>query len=218
MVLTRDGSHTVLHPSGDTYHSVHGAMQESQHVFLQNGLTYYRNSQSKTPINILEVGLGTALNALLTVQQYPDIKIHYTALEPYPLTAEVYEQLNYAGRDILLDLHRCAWSVPFALTPQFVFQKLSSTLAMSTLPKAYFDVVYFDAFAPNSQPELWTVEAFEKIFHAMTEHAVLVTYCAKGQVKRNLKAAGFTVESLAGPPGKREMVRALKPASPRQMV
>ena len=211
IIQTQDGSHTIKNEStGDTYHSVHGAIQESQHVFIQSGLEYFLARHPKKKINLLEVGFGTGLNALLTIQAYPNINIEYTSLEPYPLTKEVFQELNYNNKETLLHLHECDWATPCWITPNFKLIKLRSTLADAVLPENHFDVVYFDAFAPNSQPELWTQEAFIKIKSAMQASAVLVTYCAKGQVKRDLKAVGFAVESIPGPPGKREMIRATR--------
>lgn len=210
LLHTQDGSHTVVHPTGDTYHSIHGANQESQHVFLKSGLEFFLNGHPTRQVKILEVGFGTGLNALLTLQQHPDIQIQYTTLEPFPLTAEIFQQLNYNGKKELLRLHECDWKSSQIISNNFALTKLQTTLEQALLPDSFFDVVYFDAFAPNSQPELWTQEAFRKIFQAMTSLSVLTTYCAKGQVKRDLKSVGFTVESIPGPPGKREMIRATK--------
>lgn len=211
IIQTKDGSHTIKNEStGDTYHSVHGAVQESQHVFIKSGLEYFLDQHPNQKINILEVGFGTGLNALLTLKAYPDIEIEYTTLEPYPVTGEIIRALNYKGKEILLNIHECGWNVPCSINENFTLIKLKSTLSEVALPENHFDVVYFDAFAPNSQPELWTQEAFAKIKSAMSTASVFVTYCAKGQVKRDLKAVGFVVESIPGPPGKREMIRATR--------
>jgi tRNA U34 5-methylaminomethyl-2-thiouridine-forming methyltransferase MnmC len=211
IIQTTDGSHTIKNElTGDTYHSVHGATQESQHVFLKNGLDFFLNQHSSKQVKILEVGFGTGLNALLTLQQHADIQIQYTALEPYPLPTEISQQLNYNGKDELLALHACAWNSPQRISKNFTLTKLQTTLEQAQFPENFFDVVYFDAFAPSSQPELWTQQAFSKIRDVMTRPSVFVTYCAKGQVKRDLKSVGFVVESIPGPPGKREMVRAIK--------
>jgi tRNA U34 5-methylaminomethyl-2-thiouridine-forming methyltransferase MnmC len=208
VILTEDGSHTIKNETtGDTYHSIHGAVQESQHVFIKSGLGYFLSLHPRTEINILEVGFGTGLNALLT-QAVPGLKIEYTSLEPYPLSEEVYRALNYEPKETLLALHQCEWDSSCSITKDFILTKLESTLSEAKLPENHFDVVYFDAFAPNSQPELWTQGAFAKIKSAMATPSVFVTYCAKGQVKRDLKAVGFHVESIPGPPGKREMIRA----------
>lgn len=210
IIITTDGSHTIKNETtGDTYHSVHGALQESQHVFIKNGLEYFLSQHPQSEIKILEVGFGTGLNALLTLQTFPDIEIEYSTLEPYPLADEIFRALNYQGRETLLRLHECEWNAPCSIVKNFTLIKLQSTLNETKLPEKHFDVVYFDAFAPNSQPELWTQEAFAKIKSAMSVPSVFVTYCAKGQVKRDLKAVGFVVESIPGPPGKREMIRGL---------
>jgi tRNA U34 5-methylaminomethyl-2-thiouridine-forming methyltransferase MnmC len=211
IIITTDGSHTIKNEStGDTYHSIHGAVQESQHVFIKSGLEFFLNQYSQQKINILEVGFGTGLNALLTIQKFQDIEVEYLTLEPYPLTSEIFCELNYNDKEVLLRLHESEWSIPCSITTNFTITKLRSTLNEVKLPENYFDVVYFDAFAPNSQPELWTQAAFAKIKSTMRTPSVLVTYCAKGQVKRNLKAVGFVVESIPGPPGKREMIRATR--------
>jgi tRNA U34 5-methylaminomethyl-2-thiouridine-forming methyltransferase MnmC len=211
VISTEDGSHTIKNEiTGDTYHSVHGAVQESQHVFLKSGLEYFLNENPIKEVKILEIGFGTGLNALLTLQQHSNTKIQYTTLEPYPLGPDVFQHLNYAGPDALMALHTCGWNSPQVIANNFTLTKLQTTLELARLPEVYFDVVYFDAFAPDSQPELWTQQAFSKIKDIMTTPSVFVTYCAKGQVKRDLKSVGFKLESLPGPPGKREMVRALK--------
>jgi tRNA U34 5-methylaminomethyl-2-thiouridine-forming methyltransferase MnmC len=209
LITTTDGSHTIKNEStGDTYHSIHGATQESNHVFIQNGLKYLLQSHPKETIRILEVGFGTGLNALLTISA-KDITIEYTALEPYPLTPDIYLSLNFENREMFLKLHQAVWENPVLISPAFTLVKYQSTLQLASLPENYFDLIYYDAFAPKSQPELWELEIFRKIKKLMTKFAVLVTYCAKGQVKRDLKTAGFIVESIPGPPGKREMIRAI---------
>jgi tRNA U34 5-methylaminomethyl-2-thiouridine-forming methyltransferase MnmC len=209
IVTTTDGSHTVKNEStGDTYHSVHGAVQESQHVFIKSGLEYFLTQHPKKEIKILEVGFGTGLNTLLTIQTFADLKIEYISLEPFPLSEEIFRELNYEGKETLMALHTCEWNSPCIISENFSLTKLRSTLSEAKLPENHFDVVYFDAFAPNSQPELWTQDAFAKIKSAMATPSVFVTYCAKGQVKRDLKAVGFLMDSIPGPPGKREMIRA----------
>lgn len=209
IVVTTDGSHTIKNElTGDTYHSVHGAVQESQHVFIKSGLEYFLTHHPQQKIKVLEVGFGTGLNALLTIHAYPEVEIEYTTIEPYPLSEEIFQSLNYDGKEILLKIHQCGWNAPYSITKNFVLTKLQSKLVDAILPEKHFDVVYFDAFAPNSQPELWTPEAFVKIKSSLHTPSVFVTYCAKGQVKRDLKSVGFSLESIPGPPGKREMVRA----------
>ena len=214
IITTKDGSHTIqVSETGDTYHSVHGAVQESNHVFIKAGLKHFISKSNKTEIKILEVGFGTGLNALLTLNAMSDNSIHveYTSLEPFPLINDQYSRLNYAdANNKFIELHTAEWNELIQITPSFSLHKINSTIQAVKLPDNYFDVVYFDAFAPNSQPEMWAQDVLMKLKNAMTTDSVLVTYCAKGQVKRDLKSVGFTIESLPGPPGKREMVRALK--------
>jgi tRNA U34 5-methylaminomethyl-2-thiouridine-forming methyltransferase MnmC len=211
IIITTDGSHTIKNEiTGDTYHSIHGAVQESQHVFIKSGLEYFLMQHSRKEIRILEVGFGTGLNTLLTIQTLPGLHIEYTSLEPFPLSEGIFRELNYEGKETLMTLHTCRWNEPCSITKNFSLTKIRSTLREANLTNNHFDVVYFDAFAPNSQPELWTQDAFEKIKSSMHSPSVFVTYCAKGQVKRDLKAVGFLVESIPGPPGKREMIRATR--------
>jgi tRNA U34 5-methylaminomethyl-2-thiouridine-forming methyltransferase MnmC len=213
LVTTSDGSHTIKNETtGDTYHSIHGAVQESRHVFIKHGLEHFISSfPDQKIIRILEVGLGTGLNALLSLQFVNNLKqrIEYVALEPFPLERKFYSELNYDQQnETLQEFHECDWERPVEFTPYFTFTKHRSEIQSIELPLETFNVVYFDAFAPNSQPEMWTFDVFSKLKNAMAPSAVLTTYCAKGEVKRTLRAAGFTVENLPGPPGKREMIRA----------
>ena len=168
---------------------------------------------------ILEMGFGTGLNALLTFQegQKKQLVIDYSAVEGYPITLDQAGQLNFVGilqdpglENPFLEMHRCNWSEAVQLSENFRLIKWN-TLFEDFEPPGKFDIVYFDAFAPNAQPELWEMPLLEKMYEALHPGGVLTTYCAKGSVKRNLKALGFTVESLEGPPGKREMTRAVKP-------
>jgi tRNA U34 5-methylaminomethyl-2-thiouridine-forming methyltransferase MnmC len=213
LVITEDGSSSLFVPELDEhYHSVHGALQESMHVFIQAGLEQLQDARKE--LKILEVGLGTGLNALLTLL-YAKVPARYTALEAFPIAPELAGQLNYP---LLLEadkkeafglLHSCVPGRPLALSPSFIFTKHITKLE-NFRSTEQFDLVYFDAFAPRVQPELWTKEIFGRLFEMMEEGGALVTYCAKGEVKRNLKAAGFKVEPLPGPKGKREMTRAVK--------
>ncbi|MEZ4885826.1 MAG: tRNA (5-methylaminomethyl-2-thiouridine)(34)-methyltransferase MnmD [Chitinophagales bacterium] len=222
LITTADGSHSLFVPElNETYHSKHGAIQESNHVFIEAGLKSDEvNLQLKsidTTLKVLEMGFGTGLNAFLTLFTFPQRIIHYTSLEAYPIDYETVRKLNYAdlfeqegGRKIFEALHDCAWNEPVSITPNFQLTKLQQKLEEAILPPHHFNVVYYDAFAPEVQAELWTEEVFEKIYASMQSNGILTTYCAKGVVKRTLKKVGFEVVGLPGPPGKREMTKAVK--------
>lgn len=200
IITTSDGSHSLLNVDLDeTYHSRHGAVQESMHVFIKNGLDLV----SKEEVNVFEVGFGTGLNALLTAQS--GRKVNYTTIEAFPLPEEIYSQLNYEPREVLLSLHRNHKSQILNLD----FNKLHTTLQSVKLDPVY-DIIFYDAFAPSKQPAMWEFPMIEKVCNALTPGGLFVTYCAKGQLKRDLKTLGMEVETLAGPPGKKEMVRARK--------
>ncbi|WP_242926454.1 tRNA (5-methylaminomethyl-2-thiouridine)(34)-methyltransferase MnmD [Pontibacter vulgaris] len=216
---TKDGSNTLYVPElNEHYHSVHGALQESQHVFIKHGLEHAL--LQKKDIKILEIGFGTGLNAILSLPFSLAQKafIQYDTLEKHPLTADVIADLDYDKlilnqelQDYFMRMHKAPWNEPIDIIPYFTLQKIHETLEEFCSPGSYYDVVYFDAFAPEKQPELWEEEMFVKLYKAMRPGGILVTYCAKGSFKRTLKAAGFQVEALPGPPGKREMTRGLKP-------
>ena len=217
LIITSDGSHSLLNEAlNETYHSVHGAIQESQHVFIKNGLRYYLESTTSDHLSIFEVGFGTGLNALLTLKAMENTKtpVRYVAVESSPIGEELWESLNYTKalglEDIFANLHRTSWEISNQITPQVSFIKRQTTLQAIELEAQSFDVVYFDAFAPNKQPELWTIDILRKVIDAMKVNGVFVTYCAKGQLKRDLKELGLIVETLPGPPGKKEMVRGVK--------
>jgi Uncharacterized conserved protein len=215
IITTSDGSHTLRNKQlNETYHSTHGAVQESLHVFIKNGLEYYWQKQQVKDISILEVGFGTGLNALLTLQYAAqnNLRLRYTSLEPFPLPPDVWSKLNYRERDQhhFTALHEAGWGKEISLTPEFTILKLKASLQEVHLNDIY-DVVYFDAFAPSIQPELWAYEILEKVTTPLKEEGVFVTYSARGQLKRDLKALGLNVETLPGPPGKNEMVRGSAP-------
>jgi tRNA U34 5-methylaminomethyl-2-thiouridine-forming methyltransferase MnmC len=221
IVQTADGSHSVSIPEMNvTYHSIHGAIQESQHVFIEAGYNYWSGRIDRPDqLNILEMGFGTGLNALLTfavIQQQKDLNVQYTAIELFPLLKEEYSQLNYCVtlnepeiQDAFDKMHESEWEKDIAIAQRFSLLKTNQSL-LQFKPARLFDLVYFDAFAPDVQPELWTTPVFELLYNNMTTGAVLVTYCAKGDVRRAMLAAGFTVEKIPGPPYKREMLRAVK--------
>jgi len=221
IVITADGSHTLRsHRFGVPYHSIHGAVQESRHVFLDAGLED-RLSAGLTEINILETGFGTGLNALLAwemARSHPGVRFNYLGLERYPVDGDLVNSLNYPAQTGCSEadfkrLHDLPWGEEHLLDPNFSFRKqqIDFTEALSGLSASdRADVLFFDAFAPASQPELWQPPLLSLCYEALRPGGVLVTYCAKGQFKRDLRSVGFSVEPLPGPPGKREMTRARK--------
>jgi tRNA U34 5-methylaminomethyl-2-thiouridine-forming methyltransferase MnmC len=217
ILKTKDGSFTLLHPQLDeTYHSIHGAIQESVHIYINAGLKYHLDTSLSREIpNILEIGFGTGLNILLTIQ-YLRMKeqgffIH--SIEKFPVHDDVCKQLNYGkllNENTLFEtLHNVKWNENIALSDDETFLKEKSDL-LKFQCKHQYDVVYFDAFSPEKQAKLWTIEVFRKLYECMRSGAVLTTYSAKGKVRRNMQLAGFSVERIPGPPGKREMLRAVK--------
>lgn len=217
IITTGDGSHSLLNTAlNETYHSVHGARRESIHVFLNKGLEYFLEENSREIVRIFEVGFGTGLNALLTAAFADQIKqkISYTSIEAFPLDPEFVTTLNYADsiqeKGLFRTLHSSAWDAEAPITDLFALKKLKTTLQGIDLSQNQFDVIYFDAFAPSKQPELWEISMLKKVCDALKPRGIFVTYCAKGQLKRDLKTLGLSVETLPGPPGKKEMVRALK--------
>jgi tRNA U34 5-methylaminomethyl-2-thiouridine-forming methyltransferase MnmC len=215
--LTSDGSHTIAVPSMHvTYHSIHGAIQESMHVFINAGLQPLLH-QCET-LHIFEMGFGTGLNALLSLQQaiQHDQEIFYYAVELFPLKQDEYSPLNYplqlhddSLQDYFKQMHESEWEKDVAIHPLFTLHKTNQSLLNLTTHHP-FNLIFFDAFAPSAQPELWTKEIFEKLFQLLANKGMLVTYCSKGDVRRAMQAAGFKVEKLQGPPRKREMLRAIK--------
>jgi tRNA U34 5-methylaminomethyl-2-thiouridine-forming methyltransferase MnmC len=217
IIHTSDGSHSLLNTElNETYHSQHGAVQESLHVFINHGLNYFLSTHQRNPVRVLEVGFGTGLNAFLTVQSLREStrQIEYSSIEAFPLEQSIWSMLNYAStladKDIFTKLHEAPWDTRQRITHNFELLKLKCTLQSLHLSACKYDVIYFDAFAPNKQPEMWELPVLEKVITALNVGGVFVTYCAKGQLKRDLKSLGLKVETLAGPPGKKEMVRALK--------
>lgn len=213
---TQDGSHSVFSEQyGVSYHSRYGAIQESRHVFIESALFYKLPAQQE--LSILEIGLGTGLNAVLTLLEAErhGANIRYEAIEAFPLSLEQARQLNYPSllgdlaTDYFLQLHLLSWGNAHQLTPHFSFCKHHQQFEEVDYDAA-FDIIYFDAFAPDTQPELWEANIMSRMYKALKPTGILVTYCAKGAVKRTLKGVGFTVEALQGPPGKREMTRAVK--------
>ena len=219
VVITGDGSSTVLHAgTGEHYHSTFGAIAESMHVFIRNGL--HLAGPAADPLNVLEVGFGTGLNALLTLLENLNRprSVSYDAIEPFPLEPAVIRQLNYpellGGPETagwFFRLHAVPPGMRETITPRFSLLKIGSKLEESPLQERRYHLVYFDAFSPGVQPELWQPLHFSRLFSAMKEGGLLLTYCSKGTVARMLKEAGFTVDRLPGPPGKRHMLRGMRP-------
>jgi tRNA U34 5-methylaminomethyl-2-thiouridine-forming methyltransferase MnmC len=214
VVLTADGSHSILNTaSGQHYHSIFGAIQESERVFIELGLTYAL-SAFEGPIRVFEMGFGTGLNALMTTREAMRLHrpIEYVAVEAYPIPPTEGKSLNYDGQLTtfwLDDLHDAPWNVPTPITPWFTLTKYQTRLQdLSNIGP--FHVVYYDAFAPEGQPELWTTEVFEQIGAMLPSGGILTTYCSKSAVQRNLRDAGFFVEKHTGPARKREVIRAVK--------
>ncbi|CAG5080898.1 tRNA (5-methylaminomethyl-2-thiouridine)(34)-methyltransferase MnmD [Parvicella tangerina] len=213
ILKSSDGSHTLYLPDIDeTYHSRHGAVQEAMHVFIQNGLLFKANDQQE--IKILEIGWGTGLNSLLTYKAVKEqgLRVYYTGIEKFPVPQEVLTQLNYKDWDednYLTKAYATDWGKSFQLYEHFTLEKVACDVIDLDFENE-FDVVYFDAFGPRAQCEMWEKEVFEMIYKATKPGGVFVTYCAKGQVRRDLQEVGFTMEGLPGPPGKREMLRGVK--------
>ena len=209
---TNDGSHTLSNGS-ETYHSQYGAIQESQHVFIESGLMKVSSNGSADPIHVLEVGFGTGLNALCTILAPQHVPILYTAFEPHPIAKSIWEKLNYFEESqhstaLFHQLHMTDWNLDVTLSPSFTLHKKNTPFTCNISGLLPVDVVYFDPFSPNTAPDLWTEPIFKALFQLMSKHSVLVTYCSKGIVKTRLRNAGFTVERRPGPPGKRHMIRA----------
>ncbi len=214
---TEDGSHSLFSEQfGVSYHSKYGAIQETQHVFINAALRFKAVLQND--IRILEIGFGTGLNAYMTLLEAEkrDLSIQYTAIEAYPISLQQATTLNYpsllnkkASQAQFLQMHSADWARSLAITERFQFNKQQIKFEAIEYDNQ-FDIIYFDAFAPNSQPELWEADVLGTMYKALKKEGVLTTYCAKGVVKRTLKAVGFQIEALKGPPGKREMTRAIK--------
>jgi tRNA U34 5-methylaminomethyl-2-thiouridine-forming methyltransferase MnmC len=219
-VRTTDGSLTLRSDRyNEQYHSLHGAVQESTHVFINNGLLHVlKDHDPKKPVDLLEVGLGTGLDLLLTWIRCLEGKcsVNYTALEPFPVSRQRLEELAHWEELAWPGLKEPFLAIMTADEETMIthgalcFQRLAIPVQQWDV-REVFDLVYYDAFGPSTQPEMWTQDVFERMFAALRPGGVLVTYCASGQVGRNMRAAGLAVERLPGPPGKREMIRATRP-------
>jgi len=220
IVTTGDGSTTIqITDWNEQYHSMHGAVQEARHVFLKMGLDFWMNENpDQNTLHILEIGFGTGLNALLTLMhaEKSSVNLLYEGVEAYPVSSEELAQLNYleaadaqAFEAVFEKMHQTPWEQTETITEAFQLKKRKQTF--ETLEdQNQHDLIYFDAFGARVQPELWEEPIFQKMFNALKPGGVLVTYAAKGSVRRAMQAVGFKVERLPGPPGKREMLRAVK--------
>lgn len=221
IITTADGSSSIrMVDWNENYHSQHGAIQETYHVFIRNGLTHWMTTNpTKKEISILEIGLGTGLNAFITYleTQKMDLQVQYEGVEAYPVSTKEVAQLNYVSElnaelseDVFIKMHAVSWEENHLLGNHFTLRK--SMLRFEEITSInQFDLIYFDAFGANVQAELWTETMFKKMYLALKNSGILVTYAAKGSVRRAMLEAGFRTERLPGPPGKREMLRATKP-------
>ncbi|WP_242206595.1 tRNA (5-methylaminomethyl-2-thiouridine)(34)-methyltransferase MnmD [Aestuariivivens insulae] len=223
IIITSDGSTTIHLPEwNEQYHSKHGAIQEAYHVFIKHGLHHYYhlNFNREEAISILEIGFGTGLNTLITLLEAGKLntKVDYTGVEAYPVAIEEALKLNYTEMledhvdlDVFKTLHSVSWEAQHDITPAFSLIK-QNKFFKDIDAKAQFNIIYFDAFGSRVQPDLWTEAIFQIMYDALKPSGVLVTYSAKGSVRRAMQSVGFAVEKLPGPPGKREMLRAYKEA------
>lgn len=216
ILVTSDGSTTIHLPDwNEQYHSKHGAIQEAYHVFIQSGLQLFFDAKE---VSILEIGFGTGLNAFITFLegQKHDLFVDYVGVEAYPVKQEEVEKLNYTTElkaekfaDAFKKMHSVSWEERHEVSNIFKLEKRQQFFK-DISDENTFNLIYFDAFGARVQPELWTVEIFQKMYNALTKDGVLVTYAAKGSVRRAMQEVGFTIEKLSGPPGKREMLRGIK--------
>lgn len=215
ILLTEDGSKTLfISELNEHYHSIHGAVQESTHVFIRSGLDCFRNEQS---IRVFEMGFGTGLNCFLTWLHCPEKIINYHAIELYPIDSSMAVELDYTtflgttieGKQFFQAIHQAAWDTESAINENFILKKHEVDLLQFCTTKR-FHLIYFDAFSPKVQPGLWTPAVFTKMYELLIPGGILTTYCAMGEVRRTMQACGFHVERLPGPPGKREILRAIR--------
>jgi len=215
IIKTLDGSTTIHLPEwNESYHSKHGAIQEAKHVFIKNGLSLFENK----PVSVLEIGFGTGLNAFITFLEamQSEQKIEYVGIEAYPVDTDEVLAMNYVKEleadqfsNVFQQMHEHVWNQKFELSSDFTLTKRKQFFNEIEDQNA-FDLIYFDAFGYRVQPELWSTEIFQKMYNSLKPNGILVTYAARGVVKRSMISVGFEVEKLAGPPGKREMFRARK--------
>ena len=217
LLETGDGSYTIhISEWDEQYHSKHGAITEALHVFIKEGLYHWFSENSRTEISIMEIGFGTGLNAFLTLleTEKSHFQIDYIGIEAYPLNVEEVKEMNYASllkssEENFLALHNCTWEEKNIISENFTLTKKKKFFSEITTENT-FDLIYFDAFGIRVQPELWTEEIFQKMHNSLKPNGVLVTYAANGNARRAMQTVGFKVERLAGPPGKKEMLRGTK--------
>jgi len=214
LIQTGDGSHSLFDPkTNDSFHSIHGAITESRYIFIDNGLKLIK----KNNISVLEIGFGTGLNAYLSLLYATDSgkQIRFHSIEKYPLKKEIYHKLNYAkvlksNPDIFIKLHQATWNVEQKITDAFSLHKIKADLTAITTYPTNYDLVMYDAFAPDKQPEMWSEDIIKLISSYTYPGSIWVTYTSKGTIKRILGNTGFRVERIAGPPGKRHILRGIK--------
>ena len=219
IILTSDGSNSLFVESlNEHFHSHFGALQESEHIFIRSGLCSPELIHLEK-FSIFEMGLGTGLNAFLTYYRAQELKkkVFYESVELYPVMQEEYLQLNYTqlikekdAAVIFNKIHTCKWNIPQFLSQNFILQKHALSILNFDFPVEKYNLIYFDAFSPKAQPELWTKALFEKLYSSLQPRGILVTYCTKGIVKNRLREVGFEIEKLPGPVGKREVLRVKK--------
>lgn len=215
IIKTEDGSMSLLRKDiEESYHSCFGALSETNTIYVDYGYNYFCSLDSKPQINILEIGFGTGLNAIATLKNSNNRKIFYQTLELYPISLSVAEMLSY-GKELLLEeefiaMHSCEWNEIVDISSDFKIKKCETNACDYVLPEDFFDVVYFDAFSPEKDADLWSEDMMQKVYNACRKGAVLTTYCCKGEIKRRMKKAGFSIAKLPGPKGKREILRAEK--------
>jgi tRNA U34 5-methylaminomethyl-2-thiouridine-forming methyltransferase MnmC len=216
IIRTEDGSQSLFDEElNETYHSTKGAQTESEYVFLKMGLNEVRRQylvDSPQTIRVLEVGFGTGLNAWLSWKWAEEhkIPIHFYTLEPFPISAELVSEMDLSSDEYFQAVHKAEWNKTTVLGEYSTLEKSTKKLEEAELPHS-FDCVFFDAFAPSKQPEVWSLENLQKCFEALKPGGILTSYCAQGQFKRNMATVGFEVEVLPGALGKKEMVRGRKP-------
>lgn len=215
LVITDDGSPSIrVEDLEENFHSSHGALQEAEHVFIRNGL----DATTSDTIEVFEIGLGTGLNAFLSAQwaNKHTKSIRYTAIELFPLEAKLFRSFaeviaeKLSENRYLQAIYDAEWNTDVRINPSFILHKVNDDILRFTPEKAAYDIVFFDAFGFHAQPELWSFQVLQKMKELLRPEGMFVTYASRGQLKRDLKTLGFSLESLPGPPGKREMLRATK--------